>query len=92
MNADTQHLVQKHVQAATALLQAGLMHMKTEIPDDYSAVALATKMGGFFQINTSISPAGLFETKIDLVARDGTSINLMRVEVPSDEGESAQCG
>ncbi len=76
----TEALVADHLKAARALLEAGLMEMKRTAHDEYQAVALSAKLGGFFQLKTAMSPAGLCETTIDLVAHDGQTLNLMRVE------------
>lgn len=76
--------IAQHAFATRALLQSAMEQFKAEQPEEYRIVALAAQQGAHFTVTCALSPAGLDEVQIDLVAIDGQRIGLMRVERFSD--------
>jgi hypothetical protein len=72
--------VANYLQAANALLQAGLEEMKAEDPQQLQDVVEAARAGAMFSIHTGLSTVGLFEVNISIVGASGETVNLMRLE------------
>lgn len=74
------NVITQHAQATRALLKEALEQYKAQQPDEYEIVALAAQRGAHFTVTCALSPAGLDEVQIELVAIDGHRVTLMNVE------------
>jgi hypothetical protein len=65
------------------MVKAALDELKVADPQGYADVARAAGAGAFFDVGCALSPAGLMESRVELVT-PSERINLARVEYEVD--------
>jgi hypothetical protein len=74
MDAITQHL-----RATRLLIAEACAQMKADDAEAYQGIAVASQRGASFRVVTSLSVQGLCESRVELVAPDGVSVNVATI-------------
>ena len=72
-------VIQNFTLAARCMVKAALDELKATDPQAYDGIAAAAGAGAFFDVGCALSPAGLLESRVELVT-PSERINLARVE------------
>lgn len=73
-------VIAAHLEAARKLVNDTMVRMRAQEPETAADVQTVASRGGFFVVQTAMSPAGMVAIDIKLVAPDGQSVQMARVE------------
>lgn len=78
---DRNEIVWQHMQSAANVMDAGIESMREQLGEEaFRMVSAAIKAGSMMQVITTMSLAGMKALSLDLIAPNGATVNIGRVE------------